>query len=213
LRVSRVGRIRRPHSAGLSVSALIELITAAVAIVRPNCLYMTPVMPPMKAVGTNTARSTRVVAMTGPVISSMAFSVASFAPIPDSSMLRATFSTTTIASSTTMPMASTRPNSVSVLSEKPMIAMTANVPISETGIVAVGISVVRRSCRKIRTVRMTSTAAMKSVSTMSLIEATTTLDASYGTSYSSPSGNVRDRSASVARTFSEMSSTFAPGSW
>ena len=36
-----------------------------------------------------------------------------------SSMCRSTFSTTTIASSTTMPIASTRPNSDSVLSEKP----------------------------------------------------------------------------------------------
>jgi hypothetical protein len=34
-------------------------------------------------------------------------------------MLRSTFSTTTIASSTTMPMASTSPNSVSALIEKP----------------------------------------------------------------------------------------------
>ena len=34
-------------------------------------------------------------------------------------MLRSTFSITTIASSTTMPMASTMPNSVSMLIEKP----------------------------------------------------------------------------------------------
>ena len=57
------------------------------------------------------------------------------------------FSTTTIASSTTMPIASTRPNSVSVLIEKPNALMTANVPTSETGMVSVGISVVRQSCR------------------------------------------------------------------
>ena len=40
-------------------------------------------------------------------------------------MLRSTFSTTTMASSTTMPMASTRPNSVSMLSEKPKASSTA----------------------------------------------------------------------------------------
>ena len=100
----------------------------------------------MNAVGTNTASRTSVVAMTGPVISTIAASVASLAFMPVSSMLRATFSTTTIASSTTMPIASTSPNSVSVLSEKPSSAMTANVPISETGIVRLGISVVRKSC-------------------------------------------------------------------
>ena len=48
-------------------------------------------------------------------------------------MLRSTFSTTTIASSTTMPMASTSPNRVSVLIEKPKSSMNANVPTIETG--------------------------------------------------------------------------------
>ena len=58
------------------------------------------------------------------------------------------FSTTTIASSTTMPIASTRPNSVSVLIDIPSAIITAKVPISETGMVTAGISVVRKSCRK-----------------------------------------------------------------
>ena len=49
-------------------------------------------------------------------------------------MLRSTFSTTTIASSTTMPMASTSPNSDRLLSEKPNMLMTKKVPISEIGI-------------------------------------------------------------------------------
>ena len=44
-------------------------------------------------------------------------------------MWRSTFSTTTIASSTTMPIASTRPKSDSMLSEKPNAAIAANVPI------------------------------------------------------------------------------------
>ena len=44
------------------------------------------------------------------------------------SMLRSTFSTTTMASSTTMPIASTRPNSDSVLIEKPKPSITAKVP-------------------------------------------------------------------------------------
>ena len=58
------------------------------------------------------------------------------------------FSTTTMASSTTMPMARTSPNSVSVLMENPNALMTAKVPTSDTGIVSVGISVARQSCRK-----------------------------------------------------------------
>ena len=70
----------------------------------------------MNAVGMNTAQSTRAVAMIGPVTSFMAWRVASTGDLPRP-MLRSTFSTTTMASSTTMPMASTRPNSDSALSE------------------------------------------------------------------------------------------------
>ena len=48
-------------------------------------------------------------------------------------MWRSTFSTTTIASSTTMPIASTRPKSDSMFSEKPKPAIAANVPIERDG--------------------------------------------------------------------------------
>src|SRR3546814_8220583 len=74
-------------------------------------------------------------------------------------MLRSMFSTTTMASSTTMPMASTMPNNVSMLMEKPKAAMTAKVPMSETGIATIGISAVRQDCRKTRTTRTTSSIA------------------------------------------------------
>ena len=63
------------------------------------------------------------------------------------SMWCSTASTTTIASSTTRPMASTRPNSDSVLSEKPSAGKTMNVPISDTGTAMTGISVARQFCR------------------------------------------------------------------
>jgi hypothetical protein len=56
-------------------------------------------------------------------------------------MMRSTFSTTTMASSTRMPMASTMPNMVSTLIEKPSASMVAKVPISATGTTRVGISV------------------------------------------------------------------------
>ena len=172
------GRIRMPHRAGLRVRALMELITVAAAMVSPNWRYITPVMPPRNEVGTNTASSTRVVAMIGPETSSIARMDACLGVTPGSSRLRATFSTTTIASSTTMPMASTSPKSVRVLMVNPRAAMTAKVPISETGMVSAGISVARKSCRKNSTVRITSTAAMNRVSTISAREARTALAAS-----------------------------------
>ena len=74
-------------------------------------------------------------------------------------MWRSMFSMTTIASSTTSPVASVMPNSVRVLIEKPSSLTKANVPISDTGMVIAGIIVVRQSCRKMKITRMTSTIA------------------------------------------------------
>src|SRR6266481_2845853 len=70
-------------------------------------------MPGMKAVGTKTDDRTSAIPMTGPESSSIAFRAASFGLRP-LSMCRWTPSTTTIASSTTSPMASTSPNIDSV---------------------------------------------------------------------------------------------------
>ena len=80
-----------------------------------------------------------------------------------SAMLRSTFSTTTMASSTTMPMASTSPNSVRLLSEKPSAFMTAKVPMSDTGMAMTGMMAVRQLCRKTSTTMTTRITASKSV--------------------------------------------------
>ncbi len=55
--------------------------------------------------------------MTAPVISRMARRVASRGDRPSVAINRSTFSTTTIASSTMMPMASTMPNMVRTFTE------------------------------------------------------------------------------------------------
>ena len=78
-------------------------------------------------------------------------------------MLRSTFSTTTMASSTTMPMASTIPNNVSVFSEKPSAAMTAQVPTSDTGMATMGMTAVRQLCRNTTITRTTRATASNSV--------------------------------------------------
>ena len=81
-----------------------------------NWRNSSPVMPGMKATGTNTDRRTRVMAMMGAVISPIAFLVASLTERSGSSSItRSTFSITTMASSTTMPIASTRARSETVL--------------------------------------------------------------------------------------------------
>ena len=88
-------------------------------------------------------------------------------------MCRSTFSTTTIASSTTMPMASTRPKSDSVLSEKPNLSMTANVPTSDTGTATSGMIDARHVCRNTITTITTSRIASNSVSTTASIDSRT----------------------------------------
>ena len=95
----------------------------------------------MNAIGINTATSTRVMPTIAPLIWVIALRVASRGESPSLTMIRSTFSTTTIASSTRIPMASTIPNMVSTLIEKPSTSIVANVPISATGTTRVGISV------------------------------------------------------------------------
>ena len=62
-------------------------------------------------------------------------------------MMRIQFSTTTIASSTSEPITRISANIVRVLMVKPSGIRNTNVPISDTGIVMLGISVARQSCR------------------------------------------------------------------
>ena len=143
------------HSAGVRVSALMALSAVEEASTSANCWYICPVMPGRKVAGTNTDIRVRVTPAMAPPSSSIALIAASFGPTFSCSMIRQTFSTTTMASSTTMAMASTRPNSEIRLIVRPNAASSAKVPISETGMVMVGISVPRQSCRKMKMVRKT----------------------------------------------------------
>ena len=68
-------------------------------------------------------------------------------------------STTVMASSTTRPVASTRPKRVSWLSENPNASTRAKVPISATGIAIAGTRVAFQFCKKrnrISTTRITA---------------------------------------------------------
>ena len=127
-------------------------------------------MPGMNATGTNTAQSTSTIATSAPPTSSIDFRAASLGERPSFDMLCSTLSITTIASSTTMPMASTMPNSVSMLIEKPSAVMPIAVPMIEIGTAMMGISVARMLCRNRNTTRTTSTSASKNVWTTVSIE-------------------------------------------
>ena len=180
-------------------------------MVMANCLYICPAKPPKKATGTKTEQSTSTMATTGPVTSCMVLIVASLTLTPSSSMIRSTFSKTTMASSTTMPMARTRPNKVKVLMVKPSRYMPANVPTMETGTARHGMRVARHFCKKMKTTQKTSTIASKSVWITSWIETSTNVVISKGMEYATPSGKFSASSSMVLRTSFAVSNALAPG--
>ncbi|MOA68335.1 hypothetical protein D3C78_1959130 [compost metagenome] len=65
------------------------------------------------------------------------------------------------------------PSRLSMLSEKPKRYMTTSVAINETGMAIVGMIVVRRFCRKMKTTKTTRASASSSVNTTSFIAAET----------------------------------------
>ena len=133
----------------------------------------------MNATGMNTAISTSEIATMGAVTSRMPSMVASRGGSFRSSIMRVTFSTTTIASSTTSPIASTSPNRVKVFTEKPSTAIAANVPTSETGTVIAGMIVARKVSRNTYTTKTTSSIASTRVQITSLIDSVTKRVGSY----------------------------------
>ncbi|MNO61030.1 hypothetical protein D3C76_516650 [compost metagenome] len=107
-------------------------------------------------------------------------------------------------------MASTMPNMVRVLIEKPNAASTPKVPSSTTGTAMVGISVARKFCRNRYITRNTSTTASARVISTLWIEADTTGVVSYGNTTFMPCGMNGSSSATVARIALAVSRAFAP---
>ena len=103
--------------------------------------------PVAKASGANTEASVSVIATIAKPISRAPSIAACIRDLP-ASMCRWMFSSMTMASSTTRPMASTIASSDSVLTVKPNRYMSPNAPTSDTGIVTIGMIVARRLRRK-----------------------------------------------------------------
>src|SRR5580658_7577701 len=134
-----------------------------------------PVVPGKNDTGTKTEISTSDVATIALVTSDIATEVAVCGSECSSLICLCTFSITTMASSTTSPVASVMPNMVSELMEKPKALINAKVPTSETGIVIAGIIVARQSNRNRNMTTMTMTIASSRVCTTSRIESPTTV--------------------------------------
>ncbi len=168
-----------------------------------------PVVPGKNETGMNTEMSTSDVAMTAPVTSAMALEVAWWGSLSPSVICRCTFSITTMASSTTRPVASVMPNRVSELIEKPKTLINAKVPTSETGIVTAGMMVARQSCRNRKMTTITMTIASPSVRTTSRMESPTTVVVSKAITYFMPGGKVFDTLARAALASRSTSSALA----
>ena len=106
------------------------------------------------------------------------------------SMWRDTFSRTTMASSTTKPVATISAMSERLFRLNPSMYMAANVPISEIGIATAGMSVARAFLRKMYTTRITRATEMSSVRSTSRSAARIVLVRSIITLRSTLAGSV-----------------------
>ena len=142
----------------------------AVESVTANSRNSRPSMPPIKKIGMNTATNERVIDTTVNAISLAPRRAASIGDSP-CSRYRVMFSSTTMASSTTKPVAM-----VSAIRERlsrlyPNRYITPNVEISDTGTATAGIKVARRFRRNTNTTRITSPTEMASVRSTSCNDA------------------------------------------
>ncbi len=142
--------------------AQIPLSKAVIAITKANCRYISPVIPEINAAGKNTDISTKVIPIIGAINSVIASMAACLGLAPASTFL-ATPSTTTMASSTTIPITTTIAKSVNKLIEKPKAAIPANAPIMVTGMVTAGTKVIRQFCKNTKITNNTSKPASYNV--------------------------------------------------
>ena len=155
--------------------------------VTANSRNRRPTIPPIISRGIKTAMSEILMVKTVKPISSAPFSAAAKGSMPFSRW-RAIFSITTMASSTTNPVAMVMAISERLSRVYPNKYITANVPTSETGTATAGMSVARPFRRKANTTRMTRPMEMSSVLSTSLTEARMVVVRSRTMVVSMPSG-------------------------
>src|SRR5262245_28766118 len=151
---------------GVSVMASSNEKATATDTVTPNWKKNFPMIPFMKATGRKMAMMAAVAAMAAKVIS-RAPSMAALSRLLPASACRYMFSSTMMASSTTIPTDSDSPSSVKVLSVNPQKYITAKVPMMEVGMESSTLKVEEREPRKSQQtspVRMTERMSVNSIS-------------------------------------------------
>ena len=165
---------------GVSVRATSSENSTATVTVKPKGRKNSPGMPPMNATGMNTAHIVSVVATTARPIS-IAASVAASQRRLALRKWRTMFSTSTIASSTSMPTTSVSASSVSMFSVKPRPSIAQNVGMIDSGSASADTSVARQSRRNSHTTMIARIAPSTSIS----------IDESYDSGCSRPSSSPR----------------------
>ena len=127
-------------------------------MVKAKGLKNCPNASPIKATGRKTATMVKVEAVTVNPISSVPLIAASLGFSP-ASINRAIFSTSTIASSMTIPITKAKANKVIVSKLNPAIAMTIQVPNREVGMAKAVINVALKFLKKGKTMAMAKTKA------------------------------------------------------
>ena len=150
-----------------------------------------------------TAASVAVVDSTAKNTSLVPSAAAAKAPTP-ALRLRTIFSITTMASSTTRPVARTSANRLMVLTEKPVSQIAASVPTNATGIVTAGIIVARNERRKAKITAITIQVARRIDFMTSEIEFSINTPSSVVMSSSTPSGKSFCSSSTAKRTAFEI---------
>ena len=141
-------------SIGVSEIAVIVEVVTVIVTIHPSCLNSTPVNPGTKVNGKNTATITRVVTITASHTSFVAYMAASLGLLPRSICLDM-FSNTTIASSTTIPIAMVRDAREITLMEFPVKNRYMNDVIREMGMANAIMNVALHLPRKNKTTNTT----------------------------------------------------------
>ena len=209
--VSWPGLSSQAHIIGVVVSEISSEISTAADSVTANSRNKRPVCPPMNSSGINTATSDRLIASTVKPTSRAPSSAALKRSMPAASMWRLVFSSTTMASSTTKPVATVSAIRLRLFRLKPSRCITPNVPSSDTTVATAGMKVARALRKKALTTSTTSAIEISSVSSISCSEERIELVLSEATCNCTSCGNCACNSGSSARTPSTVAITLASG--
>ena len=197
------------QSIGVSERAQTVEMTIMIVTIQPSWRNSTPVMPVTMVRGKNTAISVSVEAITETATSLVPCTAACRGSAPRS-MWVVTFSSTTIASSTTMPIEMDNAESEMMFSVLPVANRYMNEAMSETGIVMTIIMVARQRPRNMNTTIMTNSRAYSTVSSSEAMVLRMLSEVSMITPSFTSAGRFCCSLGSIFITFSEICTEFAP---